>query len=94
MIVDQVLLLLVHWSTRLLNTIGPLGFNTIAAIEVTTTNQPQEEEEEEEEEEEKSGGFPGQSVNNYLKVILPQLIIDCRVFEIPTIQYNYLVPNL
>ena len=27
---------------------------------------------EEEEEEEKSGGFPGQSVNDYLKAISPQ----------------------
>ena len=30
------------------------------------------EEDEEDDEEEKSGGFPGQSVNDYLKAISPQ----------------------
>ena len=38
----------------------------------------EEEDEEEEEEEEKTGGFPCQSVNDYLEVILPQYIVTTK----------------
>ena len=41
-------------------------------LNAVSTNEPREDEDEEDEEEEKSGGFPGQSVNDYLKAISPQ----------------------